>query len=282
MTGKRINKYQIKLFMEHRKQNHSQALAAAKAGFSLRSAQRIETNDKTDPSKFNEIRSGNSNDPFKDIWDSILVPLLEKNPKLLATTLLQQAQDIDPTKYSDKLLRTLQKRVQRWKAVHGPEKEIIFLQNHPPGRQCFSDFTNCDELQITIKGVAFPHLIYHFWLSFSTWEYASVIRGGESYPALAENLQAALWALGGVPLTHRTDSLSAAYKNLSNEACEDFTKAYQEFCNHYFIEPTRNNKGVSHENGSIEVSHRHMKRRMDQALMIRGSRELHLEKHERY
>ncbi len=50
-------------------------------------------------------------------------------------------------------------------------------------------------------------------------------------------------------------------------------KAYQEFCNHYFIEPTRNNKGVSHENGSIEVSHRHMRRRVDQALMIRGSRD---------
>jgi len=90
---------------------------------------------------------------------------------------------------------------------------------------------------------------------------------------LAEGLQGALWALGGVPHTHRTDSLSAAYKNLSKQTKEDFTKAYEGFCEHYSMEPTRNNKGVSHENGSVEVSHRHLKSRLDQALMIRGTRD---------
>jgi len=272
MTGKRINKHQIKLFMEHREQNQTQPLSAAMAGFSLRSAQRIETKEKTLSTKPQNSQSLKQNDPFNDVWETMLVPLLEKNPKLQATTLLQYAQDINPEKYSDKLLRTLQRRVQQWKAIHGPAKEVMFLQNHPPGRQSLSDFTNCNELRITINDIPFPHLIYHFWLAFSTWEYAMVITGGESFTALAEGLQNALRALGGVPLTHRTDSLSAAYKNLTKEASEDFTQAYQELCNHYSMEPTRNNKGVKHENGSVEVSHKHLKTRLDQALMIKGHR----------
>jgi hypothetical protein len=38
------------------------------------------------------------------------------------------------------------------------------------------------------------------------------------------------------------------------------------------MEPTRNNRGVSHENGTIETSHRHLKSRIEQALMVRGHR----------
>lgn len=272
MTGKHINKSQIKLFMELRNQQNTQVLAAAKTGISLRSAQRLEANLES-PLKSIAHNKHNLKDPFKDIWESILVPLLEKNPKLQAITLLRYAQDFDPEKYPDNLLRTLQRRVQHWKAIHGPEKEIMFLQNHPPGWQGLSDFTDCRELRVVLAGEPFPHLIYHFWLPFSTWEYTFVITGGESYPALAEGLQGALWALGGVPSTHRTDSLSAAYKNLSKEASQDFTKAYHDFCQHYSMEPTRNNKGVKHENGSVETSHRHLKSRLDQTLMIRGNRD---------
>ena len=108
-------------------------------------------------------------------------------------------------------------------------------------------------------------------MAFSGWAYAEVILGGESFPALMEGLQNALWHCGGVPQTHRTDSLSAAFKNLTKQ--EDLTENYQEFCAHYGMEPTRNNRGVSHENGTIESSHRHLKTRIDQTLMIRGSRD---------
>jgi hypothetical protein len=100
-----------------------------------------------------------------------------------------------------------------------------------------------------------------------------VVLGGESYTALAEGMQNAFWAIGGVTKTHRTDSLSAAYKNCSDKAKEEFTESYRQLCECYGVEPTRNNKGISHENGSIESPNRHLKHRLDQALMVRGSKD---------
>lgn len=98
-----------------------------------------------------------------------------------------------------------------------------------------------------------------------------VILGGESYTALAEGLQNALWCLGGSPKEHRTDSLSAAFKNLSSEDENDQTQRYRDFCVYYGMTPTRNNRGVSHENGGIESPHGHLKRRIKQAFLLRGS-----------
>lgn len=270
MPGKWITTHQKRMYMERRTKGDNQELAAAKAGFSLRTAKRLDSKNQF-ANKGNKA-THNSRDPFKSIWTSELLPLLEKNPNLQAVTLLRHLQELHEGEYPDKFLRTLQRRLQTWRAIYGPEKEIIFRQNHPPGWQALSDFTSGNELKVTINGVEFPHLLYHFWLPFSTWEYAFIITGGESYPALSEGLQGALWALGGVPQTHRTDSLSAAYKNLTKSTQEDFTKAYEDFCKHYSMEPTRNNKGVKHENGSVEVSHYHLKTKIDQALMMRGSR----------
>ena len=79
--------------------------------------------------------------------------------------------------------------------------------------------------------------------------------GGESFVALAEGLQNALWALGGAPAEHRSDSLSAAFRNLERDAAEDLTRRYEALCAHYGMTPTRNNPGVAHENGAIEGPH---------------------------
>ena len=110
-----------------------------------------------------------------------------------------------------------------------------------------------------------------FRLSFCGWSYLKIIQGGESYTALTESLQEALWRLGGSPWEHRTDSLSAAFKNCTQDAREDITQRYAQFCQHYGMRATRNNPGVSHENGSIESPHGHLKRRIEQALLLRGS-----------
>src|SRR5262249_4885408 len=115
--------------------------------------------------------------------------------------------------------------------------------------------------------------IYRYYLAFSHWEYPHVVLGGESFSALSEGFQNAHAELGGCPITHRTDSLAAAYKNEEKSTELDFTTAYEELCAHYGIKPTRNNKGVKHENGSVEVSHRHFKSRLNQALLMRGSRD---------
>ena len=119
--------------------------------------------------------------------------------------------------------------------------------------------------------LAFDHRLYHFRLVYSGFEHAHVVLGGESFMALAEGLQNALWALGGAPFEHRSDSLSAAFHNLAKEAREDLTRRYDELCAHYGMMPTRNNKGVAHENGSIESSHGHLKSAIKDALLMRGS-----------
>ena len=269
MPGQKINPIQVRLYMKLKREGITQLTAAAKSGFCERSARNIEKRGYcVIPSK---RKQSTRIDPFAEVWEQELVPMLEKEPLLQAKTLLEELQQKYSEKFPDKLLRTLQRRVKTWRALCGPDKEVIFRQNHPPGWQGLSDFTDASELGVTILKQPFDHLLYHYRLAFSGWAYAEVILGGESFPALMEGLQNALWHSGGVPETHRTDSLSAAFKNLSKK--EDLTEGYREFCAYYEMEPTRNNRGVSHENGTIEASHRHLKSRIDQALMIRGSRD---------
>ena len=136
-----------------------------------------------------------------------------------------------------------------------------------------SDFTHADELRGMIAGEAFPHLLYHFVMTYSRWEHVGVVLGGESFTALAENLQQALWSLGGVPQNHRTDSLSAAFRNLTAEQREDMTKRYDAFVSHYGMEASRNNRGQAHENGAVESQNRHLKTAIDQALILRSNRD---------
>ncbi len=108
----------------------------------------------------------------------------------------------------------MERRIRAWRAINGDEQEAIFRQVHEPGRLGLSDFTNMNELGITIAGQPLDHLLYHFRLAYSGFEHAHVVLDGESFVALAEGLQNALWFLGGAPLYHRSDSLSAAFRNL--------------------------------------------------------------------
>ena len=148
-----------------------------------------------------------------------------------------------------------------------------------PGSTGYSTFTvtvsnpNCFDITggaIVVAGDTFPHRLYQFALAYSGWRHAEVVCGGESFVALAQGMQNALWGLGGVPEEHRTDSLSAAFNNLAEE--EELTRRYSDLCQHYGIRPSRNNLGESHENGSIESRQGSLKNAVDQALLLRGHR----------
>ena len=255
--------------MSYRK-HLTQELAAAKAGMSERTARRIEGAGKL-PSQ-NPRRYWRSRpDPFAEVWEAEVVPLLKNAPQLRAITILRKLQEDHPERFPDGVVRTLQRRIRQWRALAGPPKEVFFPQDHAPGERGLSDFTAMDDLRITIAGASFAHRLYHFVFAFSRWEYAEVVRGGESFEALSQGLQNALWQAGGAPREHRTDSLSAAFKNLTEEA--DFTARYTALIDHYGMAGTRNNRGQSHENGSIESSHRYLKEAVDQALLLRGHRD---------
>ena len=237
---------------------------------STRSGRRIEKGE-LQPGKKRQRHWRTRSDPFAEVWDSEVVPLLTCSPKLTPLTLLEKLQKDHPGSYQDTKLRTFQRRVSDWKALCGPDKEVIFRQEKVVGRMGISDFTKLKKVTITIKGESFTHLLFHFRLAFSGWCSVKVVHGGESYSAFAEGLQDALWRLGGVPHEHRSDSLSAAYRNLNKAAAADATLRYQSLCQHYNMEATRNNKGKGHENGSIESPHGHLKKRIRQALLLQGS-----------
>lgn len=228
MPGKPITDQQARLYMNDRP-HHSQRVAAARAGFRERTARRIEA-DPTPPSQRKPIRGRTVTDPLEAVWEAMLVPILERDPAVKAVTLLRHLQLTVPEDFpDDRIRRTLERRVRGWRALHGPERDIIFRQTPEPARMALSDFTDANKLAVTIAGQPLNHRLYHFALAYSGWEYASVVLGGESFTALAESLQNALWTLGGVPHEHRTDSLSAAYRNLNKDAARDVTQRYDAF-----------------------------------------------------
>ncbi|WP_084570366.1 IS21 family transposase [Methylosinus sp. PW1] len=258
--------------MTSRTRHQNQEAAAANAGFSARTARRIDKDPRL-PSQKKQPRSWRTRaDPLADIWPRVLEMLAV--PGVMAVTIFEDLQDeLGPEVFPDSVRRTLERRIAKWRALHGADKEVFFPQRHDAGRQALSDFTVADSLDVTIAGEPFPHRLYHFRLACSGWEHVRVILGGESFSAVAEGLQDALWKLGGVPREHRTDSLSAAFKNLDRSAQLDFTKRYDDLCRHYGMEATRNNPGVANENGSIEAANGHIKVRLDQRLRRRGSRD---------
>jgi len=210
-------------------------------------------------------------DPLDGLFESEIVPRLIAAPGLRPVALFEELQRRHET-LSPAIRRTLERRIRSWRALHGPEQDIIFRQVHLPGQVGLSDFTTADALQVCIQGEPFAHLLYHFRLAHSGFAHVSVVLGGESFAALEAGLQDALWSLGGAPREHRTDSLSAAFRNLDRAARDDLTRRYAALCAHYSMTPTRNQRGVAHENGSIEGPHGHLKNALEDALLLRGTR----------
>src|SRR5215467_432877 len=270
LPGRHITDCQMRLYMTFR---HTEPpnIAAAKAGFSTATAYRLEQDPRL-PSQKKLPRGRRRQDPLAAVWDSEVVPLLESTPGLRPVAIFDEIRRRHP-EIGAGVRRTLERRIRTWRALNGAEQDVIFRQEHPPGRLGLSDFTDMGDHGISIAGVPLDHRLYHFRLAFSGWEHAHVVLGGESFVALAEGLQNALWALGRAPLQHRSDSLSAAFRNLDADTRQDQTRRYEALCAHYRMQPTRNNRGLAHENGSIESPHGHLKRAIEDALLLRGSRD---------
>ncbi|KAI9129557.1 IS21 family transposase (plasmid) [Acaryochloris sp. CCMEE 5410] len=271
MSGKTIDVYHSRVYMNAREQGLSQPTSAKIAEISIRTGQRIEAGTHQ-PNRGRPQKGRTVPDPLAEVWDSELEPMLFKEPRLKATTLYEYLQDKYPGQYPQ-VRRTLQRRVQNWKVMHGPTPEVMFELRHEPGMMGLSDFTELKGMKITIAGEPYEHLIYHYRLAYSGWQYAQIIEGGESFVALSEGLQNALSASGGAPKQHRTDSLAACYRNTGGKRNKPLTRLYDEVCGHYHLQPTRNNTGIAHENGAIESPHGHLKNRIKQAIYLRGSAE---------
>jgi hypothetical protein len=146
----------------------------------------------------------------------------------------------------------------------------MFPQVHYPGVLSQSDFTKMSDLEITIAGQPFAHLLYHFTLTYSNWESVNICFS-ESFESLCRGLQHALWKLGGTPKEHRTDCLTAAI----NSQCDrqKFTERYGALLQHYGMAASHTNPESPNENGDVEQSHHRFKQAAAQELMMRGSRD---------
>lgn len=208
-------------------------------------------------------------DPFAEVWPEVQARLTAE-PRLRAFTLFGWLQDRFPGRFPDSQRRTFERRVRDWRGLHGPNQSVMFPQIHDPGGLAASDFTSMNSLGVTIARQPFNHLLYHLTLTYSNWEFVSVCFS-ESFEAVSSGLQQALWQLGGVPRRHRSDSLSAAVNNLSED--REFRGRYRDLMAYYQIEPQRTNARQPNENGDVESLNGHLKMVVEQGLLLRGSRD---------
>jgi hypothetical protein len=213
-------------------------------------------------------------DAFAGDW-SWVEEFLKNNSGLESKSLFEALQREYPGKYQDSELRTFQRRVKQWKALSGPAQEVFFSQIYKPGQWCESDFTRMNKLGITICGMPFIHMLYHFVLCLSNWETVTVCFS-ESYESLSAGLQNALWKLGGIPRYHKTDNLTCAVNKVGNP--DEFTANYQGLANHYGFQSCKIQPHCPNENGDVEQCHHRLKRAVEQALILRGSRDFNSRK----
>jgi hypothetical protein len=225
MPGRHVNDQQVRLYMTART-TRPRATAAVMAGISVATGRRIER-DPRPPSSRKAIREYRTRtDPLEGIWDEDVVPMLDAAPALRPITILRELARRHPERIDHGIRRTLERRIRTWRALHGPDREAMFPQTHAPGRMGLSDFTDLGRLGVRIAGQPLDHRLYHFALVYSGFEHGEIVLGGESYTALASGLSAALTALGGAPAEHRSDSLSAAFRNLCAEDADDITRRF--------------------------------------------------------
>jgi len=265
-----VTDQQVRRLFGVRNKYEYQYQAADAAGISSKTARKYLKNGKLPSQCRVEHTWSTRQDPFADDWAFIEQTLIDTKATLEAKTIFEYLQRAYPGRYHNGQLRTLQRRIKAWKALHGPAKEVFFSQYYYPGQWSCSDFTSMNKLNITIAQQPFEHLFYHFVLCYSNWQ-AGRICFSESFESLSLGVQDALWKLGGVPFYHRTDNLTSAVHKVGHP--DIFTDKYRGLAGHYGFASSKTNPASPHENGDVEKSNDLFKKAVDQSLIIRGSRD---------
>jgi len=213
-------------------------------------------------------------DPLEKIWPQAAA-MLHDAPELEATTLFEHFLAQPDSGLEERHLRTFQRRVRHWQATEGKEREVFFAQDRKPGQMMQLDWTHAKELGVTIAGQALDHLFCHCVLPYSNWQWATRCVS-ESFLSLVSGLQNALGQLGCSPECLGTDNSSTATHELESmpgRGGRGFNSDYLELCTHYDLSPMTINIRCPNEHGDVESANRHLKRRLEQHLILRGSRD---------
>lgn len=211
-------------------------------------------------------------DPLEAIWPRAQ-EMLQQAPELEAKELFEylcRMHDEAGT-VASAALRTFQRRVQSWRLQHGKDKEVFFAQEHLPGKVMQLDWTNANELGVTIAGRPLPHLLCHTVLPYSNWEWASRCQS-ESLLSLRQGLQASLQQLGAVPERLQIDNSSAATHRVGSGG-RDFNPDFLSVVQHYGMKAQTIGIDCPDQNGDVESQNGHLKRRLGQHLLLRGYRD---------
>jgi hypothetical protein len=266
---------QVRIAMRERKKGKNQEQAAAKAN--LRSRKTVNKYEKLGllPSQLQKPRTYRTRpDAFSEDWP-VLGKMLADAPELEAKTLFDWLCEQQPGKYQASQLRTLQRRVSKWRALN-QEQMATFDQVRVPGEMMQLDGTWMTALSITIGGQPFKHMLLHCVLPYSNWEWGRVVQS-ESLGAVQLGLQSALTKLGHLPRIIQTDNSSAATRRLGREETgtagkrRAYTDEYLHILNHFGLKPQAIHVGASNENGDVEAGNGAFKRSVRQQLLLRGS-----------
>jgi len=209
-------------------------------------------------------------DPFAQDWPEVEARLAEA-PELEAKALFEHLLAQSPNRYEPGQLRTFQRRLKQWRAEEGPPKEVFFAQAHRPGEAMQTDFTSGNKLGITIAGESFPHLLAQSVLPYSNWQWATVCQS-ESLLALRRQIQQVVFKLGRVPRYSQTDNSTAATHDIPSGK-RSFNEDYERLVHHFQMEPRTIEVGKKEQNGDVEAANGALKRRLEQHLLLRGSRD---------
>jgi hypothetical protein len=273
----RVTDQQVRKLREEMAKHGCAEVAAMRAGMH-RNTGRKYLNTNRLPSDLRQPRSWRTRlDPFVEDWPTIALRLVDA-PELEGRILFEDLMLRRPGVYQEGQLRTFQRRVKVWRAHHGPDKEVFFPQDHRPGEALQTDFTWATELEITIDGIPFPHMLCHVVLPYSNWGWITVCQS-ESMLALRRGVPAALVQLGRVPEFHQTDNSTAATHQVTaaeealGHGSRNFNAEYLDLMTHYDMKPRTIGIGKSEQNGDVEALNGALKRRLNQHLLLRGNRD---------
>ncbi len=267
---------QVRIIMREREKGRTQEQAAATANLrSRKTVAQYERSGQLPSEQVQPRRYRTRPDAFAADWPT-LESMLREAPSLEAKALFEWLCEQHPGRYQEGQLRTLQRRIAQWRALH-QEQDAVLEQVHRPGEVMQTDGVWLTELGVTLQGEPLAHLLIHSVLPYSNWEWGRVAQS-ESLNAIRLGVQSTLQKLGAVPEYHQTDNSSAATfrPGADTEATTGtraYTEGYLQLLSHYGMAPRATHRRSPQENGDVEGSNGGLKRALEQHLLLRGSRD---------
>lgn len=160
---------QVRKLMEKIREGETMVVASLKAGMDEKTARKYRRMKRL-PSQCKQAHTWRTwADRFESEWEEI-EQILRRDEGVEAKTIFEYLCRKYEGRFKEGQLRTLQRKIKRWRIRHGRGKEVMFEQVHLPSRQSQSDFTHMKSLGVTIQGILFDHLFFHFVLPYSNWE----------------------------------------------------------------------------------------------------------------